>query len=339
MLEFTPAFISKGKRMFNKECAVIGAGIMGLRTAVLIAQKGASVKIFTAHDPLKTTSIAAGAIWMPYQVFPEVKALQWAKRSLMHYQELAQNDETGVRFRNHTEFFDKEVARPSWMNLVEPGDPYDCKAPSNAVCSHSAKIPVIDTYQCILYHLRLLEQLKVEIVFRAIPTFQALSDFRCIINATGAGSGHLASDSKVYPIKGQTFVVSQPSVPITQSLFYQTEALKTLIIPHAEKVVVGITYDPHDTSLNYDTAKEKELLQSACSFYPALSGSQILARRVGHRPGRDEVRLERETTSSGQTIIHNYGHGGAGIALAPACAEESVQLFEDSCIESPGERR
>jgi D-amino-acid oxidase len=37
---------------------------------------------------------------------------------------------------------------------------------------------------------------------------------------------------------------------------------------------------------------------------------------------RSVVRLEAEARRPGQLLIHDYGHGGAGITLAWGCAEE-----------------
>ena len=54
---------------------------------------------------------------------------------------------------------------------------------------------------------------------------------------------------------------------------------------------------------------------------------------VGLRPGRPEVRLEEsEPGPSGTRILHDYGHGGAGITLAWGCAQDVVRLvFNPSC--------
>jgi D-amino-acid oxidase len=49
---------------------------------------------------------------------------------------------------------------------------------------------------------------------------------------------------------------------------------------------------------------------------------------VGLRPGRAEVRLEKELIS-GKVIIHNYGHGGSGVTLSWGCAEEVVELANE----------
>ncbi|HEX3731522.1 MAG TPA: FAD-dependent oxidoreductase, partial [Mycobacteriales bacterium] len=55
----------------------------------------------------------------------------------------------------------------------------------------------------------------------------------------------------------------------------------------------------------------------------------ILEHKVGLRPGRPTVRLEMVPTTSGTRLIHNYGHGGAGVALSWGCADEVVRLATD----------
>jgi D-amino-acid oxidase len=43
---------------------------------------------------------------------------------------------------------------------------------------------------------------------------------------------------------------------------------------------------------------------------------------VGLRPARPALRLEAERIGNA-TVIHNYGHGGAGFTLSWGCAEEA----------------
>ena len=51
---------------------------------------------------------------------------------------------------------------------------------------------------------------------------------------------------------------------------------------------------------------------------------------AGVRPfKKNGIRVERETFGN-KTIIHNYGHGGAGISLCPATAIEAALLIDDS---------
>jgi D-amino-acid oxidase len=45
-----------------------------------------------------------------------------------------------------------------------------------------------------------------------------------------------------------------------------------------------------------------------------------LGHRVGLRPARPGDRLELDAIG-GTAVVHNYGHGGAGVTLSWGCAE------------------
>ena len=60
-------------------------------------------------------------------------------------------------------------------------------------------------------------------------------------------------------------------------------------------------------------------------LWPELDRSKIVGKAVGLRPSRSEVRLEVDR-SDGRMVIHNYGHGGAGVTLSWGCADEVVAL-------------
>lgn len=52
---------------------------------------------------------------------------------------------------------------------------------------------------------------------------------------------------------------------------------------------------------------------------------------VGLRPGRTEVRIEAEKICiEGKTlnVVHNYGHGGAGVTLCFGCAVDASNLVK-----------
>jgi D-amino-acid oxidase len=53
----------------GRDVAVVGAGVIGLTTAVQLAEAGWNVHVLTKDLPMRTTSAAAGAIWAaPYLV-------------------------------------------------------------------------------------------------------------------------------------------------------------------------------------------------------------------------------------------------------------------------------
>ncbi|CAA9486704.1 MAG: hypothetical protein AVDCRST_MAG30-1137 [uncultured Solirubrobacteraceae bacterium] len=66
------------------------------------------------------------------------------------------------------------------------------------------------------------------------------------------------------------------------------------------------------------------MLARCAALVPALAGAKVIGERVGLRPVRaGGPRVEAEAVPGG-TVIHDYGHGGAGWTLAWGCALEVV---------------
>jgi len=68
------------------------------------------------------------------------------------------------------------------------------------------------------------------------------------------------------------------------------------------------------------------IIERCTDIAPALAGSRVLETVVGLRPGRREVRVELDTDLLGVPVVHDYGHGGAGITIGWGCAREVVAL-------------
>ena len=71
--------------------------------------------------------------------------------------------------------------------------------------------------------------------------------------------------------------------------------------------------------LEADPAVTEAILARCRALVPALTAAQVLSVAVGLRPGRPSVRLEAEHRD-GSLLVHNYGHGGAGLTLSRGCA-------------------
>ena len=54
---------------------------------------------------------------------------------------------------------------------------------------------------------------------------------------------------------------------------------------------------------------------------PELRGARVVRHKVGLRPVRPAVRLERVGD-----VVHCYGHGGAGVTLSWGVADEVASL-------------
>jgi D-amino-acid oxidase len=145
-----------------------------------------------------------------------------------------------------------------------------------------------------------------------------------VVNCSGLGARTLASDPEVFPIRGQLVHVDAPAIGEILLDEHGPDGL-TYVVPRGDHCVLGGTSDPHDD----DTAARPEdtagIVERCARIDPRLRDAPRLAEIVGLRPGRSSVRLEAEPRREG-LVVHDYGHGGAGVTLSWGCAEEAVEL-------------
>jgi len=89
--------------------------------------------------------------------------------------------------------------------------------------------------------------------------------------------------------------------------------------------VLGGTAQEGDENAAVEPATAAAIRARCEAAVPALRGARVLREAVGLRPARPAVRLETEARADG-TIVHCYGHGGAGVTLAWGCADEVTAL-------------
>jgi D-amino-acid oxidase len=96
-------------------------------------------------------------------------------------------------------------------------------------------------------------------------------------------------------------------------------------------VVLGGTEVAGDWSAEPDPATAGRILRDCATVDPRLASARIIEHRVGFRPARPQVRLEAGEAvaadgTSQRLLVHNYGHGGAGVTLSWGCAREVAGL-------------
>ena len=84
---------------------VVGAGVVGLTSAVRLAEAGHRVDVLARDLPRETTSAVAAALWYPYLALPQDRVTAWAARSYAVFADLAADPATGVRMQAGTEVF------------------------------------------------------------------------------------------------------------------------------------------------------------------------------------------------------------------------------------------
>src|SRR5690606_28436124 len=92
-------------------------------------------------------------------------------------------------------------------------------------------------------------------------------------------------------------------------------------VPRSKDVVVGGTEVAGEWNRTPSPEVAAAILARATALVPGLEGARVLKHKVGLRPVRPAVRVERVGD-----VIHCYGHGGAGVTLAWGTADEVAAL-------------
>ena len=310
------------------QVTVVGAGVIGLTTAVRLAEAGHEVTLVARDRPLATTSAVAAALWFPYRVLPYDRVLAWSRQSYVTFSRLAVDaPESGVELRWGTELLRSDPPDPWWASAV-PDLTVTRDVPPPYTCGWRFLAPVIDMPR----YLPWLAARATAAGAMIDPSPVSLADLAdvadlgpVVVDCTGLGARNLVPDPAVTPVRGQVVVVAQIGMDEWLSDDLDDHVL-TYIVPRRDDIVVGGTADDDSWDLTPDPATADAILTRATALVPALAAAPVLAHKVGLRPTRPEVRLESEHRGS-QTIIHNYGHGGAGVTLSWPCADEVVALL------------
>ncbi|OIV36949.1 amino acid oxidase [Mangrovactinospora gilvigrisea] len=304
---------------------VLGAGVIGLTTAVVLAEAGRPVTVVAAKFP-GATSAAAGASWGPYLVEPADQVARWSSHSLAVFTDLATAAPgSGVRLASGTDASRGVSTAPAWARTLPGFRPLRTEElPAGFARGHRYTTPLIDMPRYLRYLAKRAADAGAVLVRDTVsgladPAAQAES----IVNCTGMGARTLADDPTVRPIRGQHVVVANPGLIDFFEEDTGTSPDLLCIYPHRDTVVLGGTAIDGSADTAGDPAAAKAILERCIAVEPRLAGAPILEHRIGLRPTRPTVRVEREGK-----IVHNYGHGGAGVTLSWGCAEHVRALLQ-----------
>ncbi|WP_431728327.1 FAD-dependent oxidoreductase [Verrucosispora sp. TAA-831] len=307
------------------DALVIGAGVSGLTTAICLAEAGLRVTIWAAEPPEQTTSNAAGAMWGPYLVEPVNRVRVWSAQTLDVLWQLATDPQTGVRLVSGIEASREPVAPPEWGNQLDGFRLCEAdELPDDFVAGWRYTAPIIDMPTYLGYLEQRFAACGGQVEIRRIDALeQAAGVAPVVVNCAGMGARDLVLDPELTPIRGQLVIVENPG--ITEFFSEDTGLSPDLLhfYPQGETMVLGGTAQPGEWSREPDQGAAVAIIARCSDVEPRLHGAKVIGHRVGLRPTRPGVRVEEERLD-GVTVIHNYGHGGAGITLSWGCAAEVV---------------
>jgi D-amino-acid oxidase len=304
---------------------VVGAGVIGLTTALRLAEAGREVTVVAREPSLSTTSAVAAALWFPYRVLPYDRVLAWSRQSYVEFARLAERSpESGVDVRWGTELLRSAPYDPWWADAV-PDLAIARDVPPGYESGWRFAAPVIDMPRYLPWLASRATATGASLAGAPITVTDLADLGPVVVDCAGLGARDLVPDPTVTPVRGQVVVVDQVGVDEWLSDDLDDHTL-TYVVPRQSDIVVGGTADEGEWDLTPDPRTAEAILARASVLVPALAGAPIRAHKVGLRPTRPAVRLEAEHRGP-QTIIHNYGHGGAGVTLSWPCADEVVSLL------------
>jgi len=308
-------------------CTVVGAGVSGLSCAIRLLEAGHEVEVISDRFSPDTVSDVAAAIWYPFLTAPADRADGWGVATYAELERLAEEEsDSGVRMRDGKEYLREAVDPPEWSEDIAAFRILDdSEIPEGYVFGWQFRAPVIEMPLYMPWLRSRVEALGGSFVQSFVEDLNEVSG-EVVVNCVGLGARELCDDEEVRPARGQVIFIDQD--PGIGHFDQQPETL-TYTIPRSDVTVLGGTAQIDDWGMDIRPEDNDLILSKVEALWPQLDRSRIVGGTVGLRPSRSEVRLEVEYIGE-RKVVHNYGHGGAGVTLSWGCAEEVANLVSQS---------
>jgi D-amino-acid oxidase len=310
------------------EIVVVGAGVVGMTTAIALLDGGHRVRVVSADPILGTTSAVAAAVWFPTHVGPLDRVLRWGRDAFEEFVDQATRRVPGVVLRESLALYREPPGEPVWAAAV--GEVRDARAdelPPGYPHGLRFAVPLAEMPRYLPWLAGEIDSRGGDVDFQRLTSFAAVGPCDAVVNCTGLAAREMAADPGVYPVRGQVVRVANPGLRLSVRDEHHP-AGRAYVHPRTDDCILGGTLDEHVWDTTVDAATAESIIERCCDLVPALRDAEVLGHAVGLRPGRPAVRLEEDAPlGTGARLVHNYGHGGAGMTLSWGCAREVAALL------------
>jgi len=291
--------------------------VIGLTVAVLAAERGLTVRVWTRAEPGDTTSAVASAMIGPAGGPGDSRG----QAGVAAFTALAGEPGTGVTMRRGR------------LASREPGElPPGVRAcaaaeiPAGYAVAGWARLPIVEMPVYLDYLVRRLAAAGGTIGPASFSSLAELASLAPLVaNCTGLGARELVPDAELTPVRGQHVIVANPGI---EEFFIADPYAPEWAAywPYPGHVVLGGIRASGDERDEPDPAVAEAIVRRCAAVEPRLGAAPVLGHHTGLRPLRPAVRLDAEQVG-GTRVVHNYGHGGGGVTQSWGCAAEALALL------------
>ncbi len=347
----------------NNDILIIGAGIMGLMTALECRRAGATVTLLDKSVVGREASWAGGGILSPLYPWKEDQSIDKLRHwSALYYPSLAAEllDVTGIDVELNrcglliADVDDQQLAQ---SRLSEQNIPFTwvdnhdltVSHPGLTLTSHqSLWLPTIEQIRNprLLPALKkLLVALDVNILEHHQVTQLNLTECRSridsvatqqhnfsaaqIILTAGAWSQRLwpninqSGELNIFPVKGQMLLLQAPIASIPSIILVDNQ----YIVPRKDgHLLVGSTVEHAEFNKDITITAKRQLKAFFDNLFPTLSELPVIGHWSGIRPGSNGTPVIAKHPDI-ENLYINSGHFRNGLNLAPASARLVVDLM------------
>jgi D-amino-acid oxidase len=313
----------------NPPVTIIGCGVIGLSCGIACLEKGWGAEILARDLPPHTDSNKAGAVWFPFKAAPQDLVCKWSAAAYQVFVRLALDPGSGVNLTTLFVLSDRLITENPWWLPSLPGHCIHKAKPDELPPGYTdgfaLQVPMVETDKYLDYLINRFRSSGGVIKQQELHSLDDL-DRPLVINCPGLGAHKLVQDPEVFPISGHIVVVKEKRPLRCLMDEYGRNAL-AYVFPRPDVSKLGGTAWDHDWNEDPDPYIIESILARCLEMEPALADAEVVGAYKGLRPGRREVRLEKEIIGKDRLVIHNYGHGGSGYTMSWGCAQEAVEIL------------